>query len=182
MKILPSSDDDSFETELRLAQVPVLGYLIRLSGNLADAEDLLQMANVTAWEKREEFESGSNFVAWLCTIGRNHYLNHSNKSQRHQTVPLLDSDVEKMVENRHQEREQEETRKRRLLQICLERLIDRQREFVEEFYLQGKTLRELADDNRMNANAVAQILHRARQNLIDCVRMKSHSVLDSDTF
>lgn len=168
------------EAEMERAQVPVLGYLVRLTGNLPEARDLLQMTNLTAWEKRDSYEPGSNIVAWMRQIAQNHYRNAARRWQSRETVPLLDSDLEQMVETRHEEREQEETRKRRLLQICLEKLPDRQRDAVEGYYLTGQSLEELGSEVGRKANAMAQLLHRARQNLIDCVRKESHQQLDHD--
>ena len=159
------------------AQVPVLGYLVRLTGNLAAARDLLQATNLTAWEKRDDFEPGSNAVAWMRSIARNHYRNASRQWQRRDTVPLLDHDLEQMIENRHEEREQEEARKRRVLQLCLEKLPDRQRNAVEVYYLSGQSLEELGTTAGRKANAMAQLLHRARQTLLDCVRKDSHQQL-----
>lgn len=163
-----------FEADLGRAQVPILGYLVRLTGNLADARDLLQLTNLTAWDKRADFAQGTDLVAWMRAIARNHYRNESRKWRSRATVPLLDSDLEDLVETRHHEREREETRKRRLLRLCLEKLPDRQRHAVEAFYLEGRTLDEVGRETDRKANAIAQLLHRARQNLIDCVRRESH--------
>ncbi|MEO0415020.1 MAG: sigma-70 family RNA polymerase sigma factor [Verrucomicrobiota bacterium] len=171
------ADDDDFEEKLRLAQVPVLGYLIRLTGNVEDAHDLLQATNVTAWEKRDQFEAGSSMNAWMRAIARNHYRNHVDKVKRRPTVPLLEFDLEAMVETRNEERSREETRKRRLLHLCIADLPDRQRSFIEAFYLHEKTLIEVAEEGGIKPNAVAQLLHRARQNLIKCVRHKAHADL-----
>lgn len=184
VKVLPtddnSSSDSEFEEELRLAQVPVLGFLIRLTGSHSDSHDLLQQTNLTAWEKRETYELGSNLVSWMCTIAKNHYRNHISHPVRKSTVPLLDDDVALMVEARHEEREKEEARRRKLLHLCIEQLPERHREFVEAFYLDGKSLNDVAAEQGVNANAVAQLLYRARQSLIKCVRKKSHAELDSD--
>ncbi len=171
-----------FESGLRRAQVPILGYLVRLTGNLADARDLLQQTNLTAWEKREAFEAGSNLVAWMRAIALNHYRNENRRSQARATVPLLDSDLEQMVETRHLEREREEARKRKLLQICLEKLPERQRAAIDRFYLEGCSLERLGEETNRKPNAVAQLLHRARQNLIDCVRQEAHRELDHESF
>lgn len=171
-----------FEAELNRAQVPILGYLVRLTGNLADARDLLQVSNLTAWDKRESYEVGSDFIAWMRAIARNHYRNESRKWQSRPTVPLLDMDLEMMVESRHDEREKEESRKRRLLHFCLEKLPDRQRTVVVQFYLEGNTLEEVGEMEGRKANAIAQLLHRARQNLIRCVRQESHRELDHEDF
>lgn len=183
MSVLPTDNDNKdsqFESELRLAQVPVLGFLIRLTGHLEDAHDLLQQTNITAWAKRESYAINSNLVAWMCSIAKNHYFNHISQAERKRTVPLLDDDVALMVEARHDEREKEEARKRRLLNICIESLPERHRVFVEAFYIDGKSLIEVADEQSVTVNAVAQLLYRARQNLIKCVHRKSHANLDND--
>lgn len=182
MKALQHDPTSEFEAELNRAQVPILGYLVRLTGNLADARDLLQATNLTVWDKRDDFEKGSEFVAWMRTVALNHYRNESRKWQSRKTVPLLDADLEHMVEARHEEREKEESRKRRLLQVCLQKLPDRQKSVVEQFYLKGLSLEEVGESEGSKANAIAQLLHRARQNLIRCVRRESHRELDYEDF
>ncbi len=174
--------ESNFEEELGRAQVPVLGYLVRLTGNLADSRDLLQLTNLTAWEKRSSFEEGTNLVAWMRSIAANHYRNDSRKASKRLTVPLLDTDLEQIVEARHIEREREEVRKRRALQRCMEKLPERQRVVVEGFYLEGDSLETLGERNDRKPNAIAQLLHRARQSLIDCVRRDSHRDLEGEGF
>ncbi len=180
VKALRHDSESPFEAELRRAQVPVLGYLVRLTGNIADARDLLQATNLTAWSKRDSFARGSDLVAWMRAIALNHYRNESRKQQSRPTVPLLDADLVQMVETRHLERESEESRKRRLLQVCLEKLPERQRRAVKRFYLDGLSLEQLGRESQRKPNAVAQLLHRARANLIECVRRESHLSLDQE--
>lgn len=182
MKALRHDSQSPFENELRQAQVPVLGYLVRLTGNLADARDLLQLTNLTAWEKRDSYESGTSAVAWMRTIAHNHFRNETRKRAARPTVPLLDSDLEQIVETRHREREREDERKRKLLQLCLGKLPDRQRAVVEKFYLDGVTLEDLGSEMDRKPNAMAQLLYRARQNLIQCVGRESHRELDGEIF
>lgn len=179
---LPQDHPDRFEDELRGVQVPLLGFLVRLTGNVADARDLLQLASVTAWEKRDDYEPGTSLFAWMRQIASHHYRNELRKASRRPTVPLLDRDLEAMVETRHLEREREEARKRRLLQHCLEKLPDSQREAVDRFYLDGLSLEQLGVELDRKPNAVAQLLHRARQNLIRCVSDAAHRHLDEDPF
>ncbi len=174
MNALRREESTPFEADLGRAQVPVLGYLVRLTGNLADARDLLQLTNLTAWDKRADFAPGSDLVAWMRAIARNHYRNESRKWRSRATVPLLDDDLQELVESGHLEREREEARKRRLLRLCLDKLPDRQRRAVEAFYLEGRTLDEVGRATDRKPNAIAQLLHRARQNLTLCVRRESH--------
>lgn len=178
---MPQFDSREFEADLTLAQVPVLGYLVRLTGNLADARDLLQLTNLTAWEKRTEFDRENDLVSWMCGIARNHFRNESRKWQRRATVPLLDDELEALVESRHHEREREDARRRKLLRICIDKLPERQRFAVEHFYLEGLSLEEVARKTERKANAIAQLLHRARLNLIECVRRESHHESEPET-
>lgn len=179
MRHVESSD---FETELERAQVPVLGYLVRLTGNLADARDLLQATNLTAWDKRAHYEKDTDIVAWMRAIARNHYRNESRQRRARPTVPLLDADLEQMVESRHEEREKEDSRRRKLLHLCIGKLPERQRRVVEQYYLEGSSLEELGRAIDRKPNAIAQLLHRARQNLIRCVKRESHRELEHDEF
>lgn len=182
MNALQKGESSPFDDELRRAQVPLLGYLVRLTGNLADARDLLQQTNMTAWEKRDAFTPGTDAVAWMRQIALNHHRNERRKRRARPFVPLLDSDLATMVENRHEEREREDVRKRKLLRFCIGKLPGKQREAVERFYIEGCSLEDLGRETNRKSNAVAQLLHRARQNLIDCVRRESHPGLDGETF
>jgi RNA polymerase sigma-70 factor, ECF subfamily len=49
-------------------------YAYRLSGSAADAEDLTQLAFLTAQEKLDQLRAAQNAKAWLYAIVRNAYL------------------------------------------------------------------------------------------------------------
>ncbi len=46
------------------------------------ADDLVQEALLRAWSKRDTFQPGTNFRAWLFTILRNLYFSHLRRSRR----------------------------------------------------------------------------------------------------
>ncbi|MBI1186231.1 MAG: sigma-70 family RNA polymerase sigma factor [Alphaproteobacteria bacterium] len=50
-------------------QQSVRGFLRRLVGNHADADDLAQEAFVTAWRRLRRFEGRARFGVWVCGIG-----------------------------------------------------------------------------------------------------------------
>lgn len=71
----PSAFDRLYE-----ANAPrVLGYLMRLTGNRADAEDLLQETFLAAYEGRKGYALRSQPLAWLLGIARRRWRD----SQRH---------------------------------------------------------------------------------------------------
>ena len=64
----------------------VYGYLLSLCGEPALAEDLTAEAFLKAIEKIHTYDPRYKPATWLCTIGRNLFLNHQKKASRH--VPL----------------------------------------------------------------------------------------------
>lgn len=62
---------------------------LRLTGNPADAEDLVQEAMLKAYRGWDSFTSGTNAKAWLLTILRNAFINeYRRRTRRPETVDL----------------------------------------------------------------------------------------------
>ena len=171
-----------FNRLLSQVQQPILGYLIRLTGSLADAQDLLQASNVTAISKSDCFEIGTNFTAWMREIAINHYRNYVRRQRTRGLVPLMDDNLMELVQRRRQERIASQARQANWeqLQECMKRLSSSQQEVIRLFYMDGLSLEQIAYANvSKTANAVGQQLHRARQSLIRCVRKRTQSEEDS---
>src|ERR1700761_563428 len=65
------NDSDRVNAFIRLftANAPRLrGFAMSLIPNRADAEDVLQQANLVLWRKFDQFQLGSNFFAWASRI------------------------------------------------------------------------------------------------------------------
>jgi RNA polymerase sigma-70 factor (ECF subfamily) len=63
-------------------QKAVRGFLRRLSGNHADADDLAQEAFVAAWTRIGSFRTGGSVRAWLCGIAWRKWLTHRRSEAR----------------------------------------------------------------------------------------------------
>jgi RNA polymerase sigma-70 factor (ECF subfamily) len=172
----------AFEDLLQQAQRPVLGHLIRLTGSVHAAQDVLQSANVTAMEKQNAFEEGTNFVAWLSQIAINHHRNQTRKLATSRSVVLIDDQLHEVIERRHRERVEQRRQHNdwQRLKHCVEQLPDHQRELIKLFYFDGQTLNQLAEHTGRKANAIGQALHRARQRLIRCVQ-RNQDPTDTDS-
>ncbi len=66
------------------------GVSLRLTGNTADAEDLVQDTYLKAFRASSRFEPGTNLKAWLFTILHNTFLNRRRRAVREPTA--LESD------------------------------------------------------------------------------------------
>ncbi len=73
---------DTFGQAL-LAAIPRLQrYAWTFARTAAEAEDLVQVTLLKAWESRARFERGTYLQAWLCTILRNAFLSRTAKLRR----------------------------------------------------------------------------------------------------
>lgn len=78
-----------FESEALAHLGALYNLALRLSGDPADAEDLVQEAVLKAYRAWDRFEPGTNCKAWLLTILRNTFRDeYRSRSKRRDSVPL----------------------------------------------------------------------------------------------
>ncbi len=78
------SDSRAFEKLYRMHIDKVYGLCLRMTGNVAEAEDCAQDAFIQAWDKLSKFRGDSAFGTWLHRIAVNTVLGRMRKSKREQ--------------------------------------------------------------------------------------------------
>ena len=78
------SDSKAFERLYRMHVDRVYGLCLRMTGNVAEAEDCAQEAFIQAWNKLDKFRGDSAFSTWLHRIAVNAVLGRARKSKREQ--------------------------------------------------------------------------------------------------
>lgn len=160
--------DPGFSDLLDAHQARLFAYILSLTGNPADARDIRQDCNLVMWRKADQFRPGTNFTAWAFRVAHFQVLSWRQKRRRELLVfddGLLDgmaeaaSAVDAMAESRL-----------KALHRCLQLLPERQREVIRRRYLDGEAVQGIAARTGMEANAVSQLLFRARKNLLECIR------------
>src|SRR5690349_18792058 len=96
--LLNSTDHDTFPDDLLEYLQPLYATALRLTGNRADAEDLVQETFVKALRSAHQFERGTNLKAWLYTILHNTRRNQLRDAGRR----TVDVDSEKVEEAANQ--------------------------------------------------------------------------------
>ncbi len=76
------SDAGAFERLYRMHIDKVYGLCLRMTGNVAEAEDCAQEAFIQAWTKLDKFRGDSAFSTWLHRIAVNAVLGRIRKSKR----------------------------------------------------------------------------------------------------
>ena len=148
----------------------IYAYIYTLIPNRSDAEDLLQETSITLWEKFEEFEPGTDFVAWACQVA---YWKIRNARRKYARSPIIHDDdllqalSEKAIATRH-----ELDRRHEALSHCLEKLTDRDRALVMSRYESDATVKDVAQRTGRTVEAAYKALSRIRQSLLDCVTLR----------
>jgi RNA polymerase sigma-70 factor (ECF subfamily) len=76
------ADAKAFESLYRLHVDRVYGLCLRMTGNVAEAEDCTQEAFIQAWNKMDKFRGDSAFGTWIHRIAVNAVLGMMRKSKR----------------------------------------------------------------------------------------------------
>jgi RNA polymerase sigma-70 factor, ECF subfamily len=72
----------AFEREALDCVDSLYGTALRLTGNPADAEDLVQDTYLKAFRSASQYQPGTNLKAWLFTILHNTFLNRRRRAVR----------------------------------------------------------------------------------------------------
>jgi RNA polymerase sigma-70 factor (ECF subfamily) len=79
-----AGEASAFSRLVQLHQAAVRGFLRRLAGNHADADDLAQETFVTGWMRLDGFRAGESFRAWLCGVAWRKWLARTRSEGRRQ--------------------------------------------------------------------------------------------------
>jgi len=81
----------SFEREALVHLDSLYRVALRLTGNAADADDLVQETMLKAYRAWDQYEKGTNAKGWLLTILRNAFINEYRRRTRHPETVDLDT-------------------------------------------------------------------------------------------
>jgi len=81
-----SGDHEAFESLVRKYQRMIYSLTFRMSGSVADAEDLTQETFVRAFEQLDGFRAEARFSSWLYRIAVNQCLNWRKRGERRERL------------------------------------------------------------------------------------------------
>lgn len=169
----------SVQPDLRADLVALLPHLrafaISLTGNAAEADDLVQETLVRAWNYREQFKEGTSLRAWAFTILRNCYYTEIRRRQREvedvdgiyaSRVPLLPD------QGAHLDFED--------LRRALDHLSPKLREVLLLVGAEGLPYEEAARICGCSVGTVKSRVHRARERLAELLSIEDPNEIGPD--
>ena len=86
-----SSRRTAFEKEALVHLDALYRVALRLAGNAADADDLVQETMLKAYRSWDQYQPGTNAKGWLLTILRNSFINEYRRRTRHPETVDVDT-------------------------------------------------------------------------------------------
>jgi len=148
-------------------QRQIFGYIYALVPNRYDAEDLLQETSLVICEKFNEFEDGTDFVAWACQIAYWRIRYSRQKFARSKVV--FNQEIVDAVAQTASTMTSELDSRHEALGNCLQKLHPRDRELVLTRYEPGSGVEEAARRSGRTLQTAYKALARLRKLLLDCV-------------
>ena len=167
---VPPSDQQTALVQMLFVQhaSALRGFVHALMPDFAWADDIVQETFLTITKKAADFEPGTNFLGWACTIARFKVMEAGRKAKNSTT---LSPDIIESLCACEPEAEASDERLRHLAE-CLEKLAPQSRQAVEMRYQQAHKPAEIARRLGWAAESVYVALSRARALLRECVARK----------
>lgn len=143
-------------------------FIVSLMPGLPDVGDVLQETNLVLWQKRDQFEEGSKFLAWAFTIARYEVMHQRDRAKRDGRLVFSDELLNALaepVENTDDDNEKHLT----ALEHCMGKLRENDRELISHRYTAGKSLESLASLQSKSAGSLRVSLFRLRTTLKNCI-------------
>jgi RNA polymerase sigma-70 factor (ECF subfamily) len=138
----------------------------------ADTDDVLQQAYLTLWKRFDQFETGTNFMAWAGRVIYLHVLRHRRQQAREEVLldpSFLDAVARVSVEDPFVA---ELGGRERALQECVGQLRPEHLAMLRARYEDLSTTEQMAEIFNRSGQAIYNALFRIRRKLFDCINEK----------
>ena len=143
-------------------------FILPMVGNSADADEVLQETNLVIWAKWQQFEDGTNFLAWARAIARLEVFRF--RRSRNRKLSFLEDDLLDLVVKRAEVVSDETELRQEALSHCIGKLRPKDRELIQMRYAPGANGDRVAQQLGRPPNSVYQSLSRIRRALVECIQ------------
>lgn len=164
-------DDGAFVALLTEHQLAIRYYVASLLPGDPSAPDVTQQANTTIWQKRNDFEIGTNFKAWAFAIARFEVLNYRKQQARDSRLTFSD-ELEEIIASEIEGESDDFERHHAALRLCLQKLKPMDRDLIYHRYFRKEPLADFAAKTGRSVGGLKVTLHRLRRNLRRCIERR----------
>ena len=151
-------------------QRSIYAFIARLVQNYDESEDLLQKTGLILWRKFDQFEPGTDFLAWARQIAKFEVQDYLKAKRRHK-VCFSSETIEALAEDGERDALSSDLRHDALTK-CLAELRTADRVLVARCYAKGASIRSVAENLGRSIDGAYQSLRRIRHALLQCIERR----------
>ena len=160
--------DSDLEAIIKSIQGDLRGYIISISGSDDDCDDILQETNIFLWERRTDFQPGSNFKAWAFKVA--YFKTMASRRDRIRRGEVVFSeDIAQRISAEACVHFSDRPDKISALRVCLGKLSSDELKLIRVKYQHRKSLSSYALQMGKSIDAIHKSISRARLSLRSCI-------------
>jgi RNA polymerase sigma-70 factor (ECF subfamily) len=164
-----AADRAAFASLYQATSPKLMGVVLRILNNRAQAEEVIQETYLKIWHKAGQFDASvSSPITWMVSIARNSAIDELRKHPAGRTTSSdeLDQVAARLTTAQTQLEDQQAVNQ---LNHCIDQLEKDHQDMVRLAYLNGWSRDELARQFRQPVNTVKTWLRRALQEIRGCL-------------
>jgi RNA polymerase sigma-70 factor (ECF subfamily) len=158
---------ENFVRLLTRYEADVHRYIVSLLPGSAETDDVMQDTAALLWRKFSEYDPDRPFLPWAMRFAYFEVLKHRKKVGQSRLI-FSDALVDTLAADYDKIAPELESR-RKALAHCLTKLSGRDRELLQHRYDAGKTIQQLAAQQKRSVHKLYHTLDHLRGALMECV-------------
>ena len=156
-----------FFLEYSKHQAKLYAYISSQIPSFADADDILQDTSVALWENFDQYEKGSNFLAWAKKTAHFRILRYRQKCSRDRLH--FSDEITNLLEDTLNSKADYLEQRIDALQHCMNKLGTAEREIFEKCYSKEMKIKEAAAELGRKVKGLYKTMARLRKKMTECV-------------
>lgn len=161
-------DGREFVSLITANQRRLYAYILTLVPNFNDADDVMQETTATMWERKEDFQPGTDFVAWGARIAYFKILDYRKKLHRSSRMIILDDQFKHISDKALDQSGKAEDLIQRLKE-CLNKLSSKDQYLMHLRYSVGLTAKEVSARIHKSIRIIYYSISRIQGQLLECI-------------
>ncbi len=145
----------------------LFAYILTMVHNENDAEELLQETSSLLWEHFDNFQLGTNFSAWACSIARNKVIDFVRKNKK--TRPFFDTDTYSQIEQYVNSDRDDLSDRLNHLHQCVGKLKDSDRSLIVMRFQKNMAIKQMSQATGRSPDGLYKSMTRILSMLRQCI-------------
>jgi RNA polymerase sigma-70 factor (ECF subfamily) len=161
-------DGREFIRLLTANQSRIYAYIVTLVPNFNDADDIMQDTTTIIWERKDDFQSGTDFVAWGVRIAYFKVLDYRKRVSRSRRM-LFSDEIFNTIKEASTPRSSLTENYIQGLTDCIQKLKSNDQHLIKLRYSLGLNVKNLSQRLNSSTRSIYYSLSRIQGQLLECM-------------